>query len=249
MDIWRAVRKGWDRDGRRHPLAVFVLATAATGASSLVLAESAAELRAVRWALTRSDLVAPPPPFDARLTFEFSRVELTIRGGCWRVQSRYRLTGVTLVIDRWRSFDPCRSGGASDTAEAVPYEPALRAFLEARPTLQGSADDLTLATAEHQLTFKAEPRPGAAARAIVIQVAPERRACTGMVPMQCLQIRAAPGAPWRLFYEDIQDFAPEPGVAYRLRVREEVLTNPPADASDVRTYLDAVLARDRLIGR
>ena len=68
-------------------------------------------------------------------------------------------------------------------------------------------------------------------------VASERVPCTGVAPMQCLQVREAADRPWQYFYSEIEGFTHEPGYAYELRVREEKIADPPADGSSLRWNL------------
>ncbi len=59
--------------------------------------------------------------------------------------------------------------------------------------------------------------------------------------MTCLQIRDKPGERWQLHYGGIEGFRPQPGIEYRLRIIEEKIANPPADASSIRWTLDQVV--------
>lgn len=76
-------------------------------------------------------------------------------------------------------------------------------------------------------------------------VAPERKPCTGVGPMQCLQVRESVDRPWQYFYSEIEGFTHEPGYAYELRVREEKVANPPADGSSLRWQLLEVVSKVR----
>ena len=67
--------------------------------------------------------------------------------------------------------------------------------------------------------------------------------CTGVAPQQCLQIKESMKDDWTLLYQGIKGFKHEQGYVYRLRVREEIIANPPADGSsrewvlvDIRSY-------------
>ena len=77
--------------------------------------------------------------------------------------------------------------------------------------------------------------------AITLQVAPKRRNCTGMIEMQCLQVRElVPGeAPqkWAPFFGEIAGFKHTQGQRYTLRVRKDKIENPPADAPNTRYTL------------
>lgn len=74
-------------------------------------------------------------------------------------------------------------------------------------------------------------------------VAAERKPCTGVGPMECLQVREAADRPWQYFYSEIQGFTFEPGFHYELRVREENVANPPADGSSMRWTLVRVVSK------
>lgn len=74
-------------------------------------------------------------------------------------------------------------------------------------------------------------------------VAAERKPCTGVAPMECLQVREAPDRPWQFFYGEIEGFTHEPGYDYELRVREEKVAAPPADGSSLRWTLVKVVGK------
>lgn len=69
-----------------------------------------------------------------------------------------------------------------------------------------------------------------------------RVSCTGVAPMECLQIRKEGSDTWELFYSEIEGFQYEPGYLYRIRVREEKLDSSlvPADASSIKYTLISV---------
>ena len=65
--------------------------------------------------------------------------------------------------------------------------------------------------------------------------------------MQCLQVRDSPEQAWRLHYGEIAGFTHELGIEYRLRILEDEVPNPPADASSKRWFLDLVVEQ-RVVG-
>ncbi len=75
-----------------------------------------------------------------------------------------------------------------------------------------------------------------------LQVAPARVECTGVAPQMCLQVRESSDGPWTRLYDEIAGFDYEPGYLYEIRVREDAVANPPADASSVRRTLVAILS-------
>ena len=66
--------------------------------------------------------------------------------------------------------------------------------------------------------------------------------CTGVAPMNCLQIRNESSKQWQNFYSSIKGFDYQPGYLYRVLVREEQLdpSQVPADASSIRYTLVSV---------
>ncbi|WP_394827624.1 DUF4377 domain-containing protein [Pendulispora albinea] len=74
-----------------------------------------------------------------------------------------------------------------------------------------------------------------------IEVDSQLADCTGVGPQKCLKIRRTPGAQWEFWYSGIEGFKHQAGTKYRLRIREEKVPNPPADAPNVRWVLVEVL--------
>ncbi|KWZ29981.1 DUF4377 domain-containing protein [Burkholderia anthina] len=77
----------------------------------------------------------------------------------------------------------------------------------------------------------------------IVYVAPQSARCTGVAPMECLQVRGSPGEPWSLWYAGIEGFAYQPGYLYTLEVDEYRVARPPADASSIRWVLKRVVER------
>ncbi|AOI75961.1 MULTISPECIES: DUF4377 domain-containing protein [unclassified Burkholderia] len=76
-----------------------------------------------------------------------------------------------------------------------------------------------------------------------VYVAPQSARCTGVAPMECLQVRSSPSEPWSLWYAGIEGFAYQPGYLYTLEVDEYRVARPPADGSSIRWVLKRVLER------
>ncbi len=72
-------------------------------------------------------------------------------------------------------------------------------------------------------------------------VGPELVDCTGVAPMQCMQVREDPNGDWQLFYNTIEGFTFEPGFTYELRVNVATIANPPADGSSLKYTLVEVV--------
>lgn len=67
--------------------------------------------------------------------------------------------------------------------------------------------------------------------------------CVGVGPQKCLQIRRSESESWSFFYDTIEGFTFEPGFVYTLKVSEEEIENPPADASSKRIKLEEVISK------
>ena len=77
-------------------------------------------------------------------------------------------------------------------------------------------------------------------------VGPERKPCSGVAPMECLQIKKnVSDTSWQYFYDAIEGFNYEPGYTYTLEVHAEKVDNPPADASSIRYKLVKVVKKEK----
>lgn len=95
------------------------------------------------------------------------------------------------------------------------------------------------------MTFRAREKIGATAKIRFIYVAADKAPCNaGVMQTSCYQIREDKKAPWQLWYGDIAGFTPQPGIAYRLRILEERMPNPPADANPLKWTLDLVVEQE-----
>lgn len=70
--------------------------------------------------------------------------------------------------------------------------------------------------------------------------------CSGVGKMSCLLVQKADIAEvgeWQNFSSKIEGFEFEPGYLYKLKVKEEAVENPPADASSIKYTLVEVLEK------
>ncbi|BCL75345.1 hypothetical protein JHS3_10810 [Jeongeupia sp. HS-3] len=79
----------------------------------------------------------------------------------------------------------------------------------------------------------------------VLEISAERKTCSGVGKMECLQVREPGQGDWQLMYSGIEGFQPQAGVGYVVKVREERVENPPADAPDRRLILIETLETRR----
>jgi heat shock protein HslJ len=80
-----------------------------------------------------------------------------------------------------------------------------------------------------------------------IYVGPYLVDCEGVAPQKCMLVKERPDDEWSLFYDQIEGFDYEPGHEYELRIAEEKVENPPADASSIRWTLVEVLSKTRTL--
>jgi len=78
-----------------------------------------------------------------------------------------------------------------------------------------------------------------------IYVGPRQVDCVGVAPQKCLLIKENPEDDWTMYYDSIQGFDYEPGYEYELRITEEEIENPPADASSIRWTLVELVSKTR----
>ncbi|MDE4919146.1 META and DUF4377 domain-containing protein [Cupriavidus sp. Met-2] len=79
----------------------------------------------------------------------------------------------------------------------------------------------------------------------IVYIDSQRVECSGVGKMQCYRWRESPEAPWQLWYGPIEGLDFEPGVSYKLRVREYQVPNLLADAVSIRWQLLDVEERTR----
>ncbi|XZG69386.1 DUF4377 domain-containing protein [Chitinibacteraceae bacterium HSL-7] len=78
------------------------------------------------------------------------------------------------------------------------------------------------------------------------EIAPDTKPCSaGAGRMDCLQVRKPGAQAWQFHYFGIDGLTKEAGVGYVVKVRQERIDNPPADAPDRRWVLVEVLETKR----
>ena len=78
-----------------------------------------------------------------------------------------------------------------------------------------------------------------------IYVGPYLVDCEGVAPQTCMLVKENLDDDWTYFYDQIEGFDYEPGFEYELRINEEKVENPPADASSIRWVLVEVVSKTR----
>jgi heat shock protein HslJ len=77
----------------------------------------------------------------------------------------------------------------------------------------------------------------------VLYIGPQSVPCYGVAPQMCLLVKENQSQRYSLFYDNIQGFCYEPGYSYVIRVKEESVSNPPADASSKKWTLFEVISK------
>lgn len=171
-------------------------------------------------------------PAAAKLQIDEQR--LSIRAGC------NGMFGPAALENGKLSAKPLAATMMMCPPEAMQRDAALSRQLEAGMPVKLEQGQLLLGEGKDAMRFEKLPQ----GEIKFIYVAAERKPCSGVAPTQCLQVRADKNQPWQLHYGEIEGFQPEPGVAYRLRIKEVKVDNPPADASSIRWILDMVVEQE-----
>ncbi|CAL1520996.1 DUF4377 domain-containing protein [Chitinophaga sp. MM2321] len=79
-----------------------------------------------------------------------------------------------------------------------------------------------------------------------IYVKESKEPCTGVAPMECLQIKGIRDSAWTNLYTNINGFKYTPGYRYKLIVKVTTIKNPPADGSSLKYTLKKVLEKKKI---
>ncbi|QLG87706.1 META and DUF4377 domain-containing protein [Chitinibacter bivalviorum] len=103
-----------------------------------------------------------------------------------------------------------------------------------------AAGEIVFRDAENQsLRFKILPSKPVEK---IIWIGPEKKPCSaGVMKTECLQYKSSAAAEWFNFYGQIEGFDWHAGSTYKLKVLEDKIPNPPADASAIKTTLIEIL--------
>ncbi|WP_066015279.1 META and DUF4377 domain-containing protein [Endozoicomonas atrinae] len=178
-----------------------------------------------------------PAEETSPITLDIKKDRIAANAGCNRLMGSVKMYGDQLVVEQLASTLMMCHG------EMAKKEEALKQLLGDKPRVQMSGDQLILSTNTSSYVFQKQPNMEDGVTRF-IYVAPEKTHCTGVGPMECLQIRESEDDPWTLFYGNIEGFEFKPGTAYRLRIKEFDVPNPPADASSKRWILDLVVEQE-----
>lgn len=202
-------------------------------------------LTASQWELVKWSMQPMPPagvhPIVLRFDQKGDEGRVSGRAGCNQFSAPYVLrdAGEITIATPVATRMAC-------APEVMQFEARLLDKLESISTYKIARGNLDLIAADgHVLSFRAHDKVGAEAIIKFIYVGPQRVACTsGVAQAMCYQVKDNKDEPWRLWHGDIAGFNFEPGVTYRLRILEERVANPPADAGSVKWTLDLVVEQE-----
>jgi heat shock protein HslJ len=186
------------------------------------------------------ELVTPSVPKPAKppvLTFEKGRFGLRVCnsiGGSIKIEPT-KLVGGQAVSTLMACVNP----------DLMSLEKELTEAITKNRTYAVAGNELTITSKSgEQYVFHSVAMPSASAKTRFIYVASETKSCTGVARMDCLQVRESNDQPWQLHYGPIIGFDFVPGTEYRLRIKEEKLSEGqvgPADISRIRWFLDMIV--------
>ena len=137
---------------------------------------------------------------------------------------------------------PLRSTKRACVESTEAFEAALSRALTENLSYQVAGEKLTIVgpgKTKYVFTRVALPSRDAVTR--FVYVGSDVVDCPGAGTSKCLQIRENKTDPWQPYAGKIIGFAPVPGIAYRLRIKEDKAATPAADGSDKIWYLDMIV--------
>lgn len=111
-----------------------------------------------------------------------------------------------------------------------------------RPVLALAAAGVAALTLLAGCSSAADPAPDASGEVVRMWVEPELVECTGVGPMECLQVSYTEGGEPKLFHDVIDGFTFTEGTAYVLDVEVTEVADPPADGSSLAYRLVEVVS-------
>ena len=174
------------------------------------------------------------PATKPLMTLDIKQDRIAAYAGCNRMFGSVSMSGDHLVVGNLASTLMACFGGLGEK------EMQLKQLLYSQPQVELSENELVLSNNEVRYVFEKMPDMDKGITRF-IYVAPEKAQCVGVAPMECLQIRESEDEPWTLYYGNIEGFEFQEGNAYRLRIKEFDVPNPPADASSKRWILDMIV--------
>ncbi|PEH90983.1 heat-shock protein [Comamonas terrigena] len=192
---------------------------------------------------------------DVQLDFT-SEGMLSVHNLCNQLAGRYTLDGNRILVEQLVStMRACNNRSLMELEQRVAQRLAQLDSWQLRTAEGPAAPTLTLTFKDGgRWELQGKPTPatlyGSEGVREFLEVAPQREACSGVAPMQCLKVRSVQYdsrglktevGPWQLFYTEIEGYRHEPGVRNVLRVQRYERKQVPADASRYVYVLDMVV--------
>ncbi|MEO6918279.1 MAG: META and DUF4377 domain-containing protein [Collimonas sp.] len=223
----------------------FTLAACA-GAPSNPVASNDPALSASRWELTSWTGHTVPhgdngEPVILNFNVQNGLGRVSGRAGCNQFSAPYsvRAAGRLSIVEAVTTRMACPPPAMHFEADFLDKLQAVNHYQIAGPVLEMQTLD------GQTLSFYAREKPSASAKIKFVYVAAQKAPCSaGVMRTTCLQIRERKEDPWQLWYGNIEGFHFEPGIGYRLRILEEPVVNPPADASSIKWTLDMIVEQE-----
>lgn len=177
------------------------------------------------------------------ITLMFEKNRIAGSAGCNRFFGNYSLQGNQLQVK-----SPLGTTRMACPGETMKYESEfLRALAAANRYEITTKGELKIQYNDGQktqvLTFEQASTNQTKGTEKIVYVNGKTVPCTGVMRMDCLQVKESEAGEWRLFYGAIEGFKFEPGNRYKLKIREERIANPPADSSDRKWILVEILKK------
>ena len=144
-----------------------------------------------------------PAAGDKAFSLQFDQDRLSGFTGCNRAMGSFSVDKGELVVSQLASTMMACS------PEIMQREQQFSQLLQQRPRVSIDGKILTLSKDDTVYQFSLQPDLSNASTRL-IYVAPERKTCTGVGKMQCLQVRDSANDNWQLHYGEIEGFSPEP---------------------------------------
>jgi|WetSurMetagenome_2_1015567.scaffolds.fasta_scaffold396198_1 heat shock protein HslJ len=156
---------------------------------------------------------------------------------CNLTAGKYSLSGQKIVVT-----GPLRTTKRACLENSESLEASLAKAITENVSYQYLGEKLILVgPGKSRYVFTKVPLASKDAVTKFVYISSDMVDCTGPGPAKCLQIRENKTDPWQPYHGQIIGFKPVPGIAYRLRIKEDTAASPAANGSDKIWYLDMVV--------
>jgi heat shock protein HslJ len=203
-------------------------------------AEQKMTLENTSWQLMATEQSLPKTERPITLTFSENN-RLAGSSGCNRYMGSFKVTG-----NQFEVKSPLASTRMACPEVLMKREKQFLEALSAAKSYQINAKgelEIQYGSEKGNNILRFSPTKTSEITEKIIYVNGRTVPCTGVAPQECWQIKESMKDDWTLLYHGIKGFKYEPGYVYKLRVREEIISNPPADGSSREWVLVEVLEK------